>query len=257
MSELIQYAELARSILGNSTPYSFTKRAIRSLFETSTSLSYQELTALRLTVIDSYYSTNMNKRYYGIEDITSALVEAGADNGELSNFFLDYIQHPSPDRKGSKLFNGIYGINKDGKPAKKAQSLISKYAYFITNFHFPIYDSLAKGSYRRLSKVYSDIVQPCSKIDDDVDRFFECIGRLNLLFKNYDLLDNLLWLIGKVKEGNLSLIMKRSGYEALTDICKGKLSYEQLIALSAEGGMASSIIGNDLCSFINFVRQLP
>jgi hypothetical protein len=255
-TKLVEHAQLAQSILHYGTPYAFAKKAIRSLFSNSTMPSYQEMISLRLTVIDSYYSTNMNKRYYGIEDISSSLQRIAEADAELESFFLSYIRSPKSFSRGVDLFNAIYGIDKSGDPAKRAQSLISKYAYFVTNFRFPIYDSLAKKSYQRLSKTYPKTVTPCKGIDD-VNQFFQCISELNLIFKDFDLMDNLLWLIGKVKEGNLSLIIIRADYEALMSICNGPLSYHELVDISENNGKASSILGQELVRFIQFVKALP
>jgi hypothetical protein len=254
--EIRTYAELARTILSGTTPYSAAKRTIQSLFESPPKLPYLEAVALRLTVVDSYYSTNMSKRYYGIEDIAVSLQNIGPSDDQLSIFFRDYIQRPLAHEEGRRLFAGVYGINKKGDQKKRAQSLISKYGYFQTRFQFPIYDSLAKQSYRRLS-IASPIQVPTCKRLDDPGEFFAAISKLNAMTHDFDLLDNLLWLIGKVKEASLSLVVSRKAYLKLLSCTSSPMTYDLLVKIGRSKTEASSVLGKDLCAFIAFTRSLP
>ena len=253
--DLIQYAGLAQSILQGSTPYSSAKRAISSLFAAQTNLSRFEHLCLRLTVIDSYYSTNMSKRYYGIEDIGLALQRIGPADDDITQFFLDYITNPPSSSEANAFFSAVYGINKSGDRSKRAQSLISKYGYFQTVYRFPIFDTLARKSYAKLSRLYPDQIRRCRKLDD-IQEFFQCLRELNKTIDSYDKMDNLLWLMGKVAEGNLSLIINRDKYVALTVHCGQKLSLPLLQNLAANGSTARGILGEDLCAFISFVGNL-
>ena len=66
------YSEIANQILHKKTDYFKDKQIIKKIF-TTTGDDHQENIRLRLTIIDSYYSTNMNRRYYGIEHISKLI----------------------------------------------------------------------------------------------------------------------------------------------------------------------------------------
>ena len=74
LEEIKEMANLAEEIL-KSTPYSEDKTDIRKFFEKDFGFSYQEIVKIRLTVIDSYYSTNMSMRYYGIKELEERITE--------------------------------------------------------------------------------------------------------------------------------------------------------------------------------------
>ena len=78
--ELLAMAKVAKSILNDNTPYLRDKFLIRTLFTSSSDLPNSDLVILRLTVIDSFYGTNMSKRYYGVEDLGHALLSLGHDD---------------------------------------------------------------------------------------------------------------------------------------------------------------------------------
>ena len=116
--------------------YMSDKRAIVNLFNNTKERTVDDI-RLRLTVIDSMYSTQMNRRYYALDELAEKLSSFSKDD------FVSFAsQRPVKDSfKG--LWSGRYGIGKDGKEKGIAVSLISKYAYFETGFQFPIYDSIA------------------------------------------------------------------------------------------------------------------
>lgn len=64
---LVKYSSLANKILNNETRYKTNKAIISEVFTMNNPNKVQ----FRLTVIDSYYSTQMSKRLYGIEDIAN------------------------------------------------------------------------------------------------------------------------------------------------------------------------------------------
>ena len=72
MNNLIHYSNLAQTILNQETRYQANKKIIQDIFKT-TSVLFKDTIQFRLTVIDSYYSTQMSKRLYGIEDIAKEL----------------------------------------------------------------------------------------------------------------------------------------------------------------------------------------
>ena len=99
---------------------------------------------LRLHLIDSLYSTQMNKRYYGLEELAESIAQYNDEALILETHNL--LNGQNSEILGA-LFTGKYGYNSVGQKQKKAVSLISKYLYFLTNYQFPIYDSLVKIAY--------------------------------------------------------------------------------------------------------------
>ena len=97
-------------------------------------------------------------------------------------------------------------------------SLISKYLYFLTTYQFPIYDNLVKISYPLIKRKYSELA--IKDLNDNFDiSYFENLKHLNSITATNDFnkLDNLLWLFGKLTEGSLSLIINKQNYLQLVD----------------------------------------
>ena len=81
----------------------------------------------------------------------------------------------------------------------------------MSDFKFPIYDTLGKVSYNLLRKnKYID-----SKTLTDNNYFELMIGLKKSINVNYEKLDNLLWLLGKIKKGSFSILMDKSKYETI------------------------------------------
>ena len=141
---IIKFSNLAQNILNQETRYQANKKIIQDIFKTP-SVTFKDTIQFRLTVIDSYYSTQMSKRLYGIEDIANELVKYNDDTLKLE--IANFLQNPT---KGiiKDLFKKPYGFDKEAKNAKKAISLLSKYLYFLSDCQFPIYDTLGKVSYK-------------------------------------------------------------------------------------------------------------
>jgi hypothetical protein len=193
----------------------------------------------------------MSKRYYGIEDIAEALCAVSVDDKTVGSKFRDFIASPNRDSQIADLFAIQFGMTKTAQPAGRAPSLVSKYAYFLTEYCFPIYDSLAVKTYKTIA---SHVPQfRLNRVpNDDPIRFFEGICRLNAIFENFDLLDNLLWLMGKVHEGNLSLVLTRDQYLQLSEIKQLPTTYETITSSTAERSELHAIFGPDLSTFIAF-----
>lgn len=143
MKDLIKYSILANKLLNNETRYNSNKTIISEVFK----IVHPSKVQFRLTVIDSYYSTQMSKRLYGIEDIANELVKYSDDVLKLE--IAKFLQNPT-EGIIKELFNKTYGFDKEAKNAKKAISLVSKYLYFLSECMFPIYDTLGKVSYNLL-----------------------------------------------------------------------------------------------------------
>ena len=212
MTKLSDIAELANQVLHNQTKYFTDKKIIEEIFDfTSRTYSPQAIIS-RLTIIDSYYSTQMNKRYYGIEDIANKIWEISPENeNEVKRCFLDFAKNLQNEEIQRLFLHKNYGIHKNGTDAGMAISLISKYAYYQTGFEFPIYDRLAKIVYPLIMKKYfPDKTIELSIYSTDIILFIKSINQLNKLSEiyHYDRLDNLLWLSGKILDGNFSLVFK-------------------------------------------------
>jgi hypothetical protein len=143
------------------------------------------------------------------------------------------------DRRDASLFDGKangkpfnlfaerYGIGKDGSEKGVAVSLISKYAYFETGYRFPIYDSIACEMYPRLWNYCGWAKSEMPKLtlkdsnqqmlgDATIVAFTKGIDELIVRLGDdisYDHLDRLLWFVGKIYRGNLSLVLNKKDFE--------------------------------------------
>jgi hypothetical protein len=227
MNNLIHYSNLAQTILNQETRYQANKKIIQDIFKTP-SITFKDTIQFRLTVIDSYYSTQMSKRLYGIEDIANELVKYSDDTLKLE--IDNFLQNPT---KGiiKELFNKNYGFDKEAKKAKKAISLLSKYLYFLSECQFPIFDNLGVVSYNLLKN--NGYIHSIALTNDN---YFELMIALNQssTLKDFEKLDNLLWLLGKIKEGSFSILMDKSKYQTIVkqvDFSKGVKSKEKDTAI--------------------------
>ena len=221
---------------GDISSYSADRWVIHNIFKNSkTALNYHDI-LLQLRVIDAMYSTNMSRRYYGIEELASTILEFESYE-KLAKELHSYLEDISKndlnavkDKRIENLFNKSYGIHKKLKQAGIATSLVSKYSYFALMMHsreyhngFPIYDSLAKTMLPVVCK-YLDV--KCAWKGNgqnlDIDTFLKqvtalkdslCISSKMFNRQLYDILDAYLWTMGKINGGNFSLIMSRKDYE--------------------------------------------
>ena len=151
--KLLNLFEKIHSEKKDDSGYSLGKSTIMKVFSATAGYTKEDLLA-RLTLIDSMYSTQMNRRYYGLDEL-AGLLEILHKKKPLKETFLEYIRNkdftifdiPSISKN---LFAEKYGIGKNGEDKGLAVSLISKYAYFETNFEFPIYDSIVREMYPRI-----------------------------------------------------------------------------------------------------------
>lgn len=160
---------------------------------------------LRLHLIDSLYSTQMSKRHYGIEELAESL--ANYTDETLKEEASKYVIKNQSEIL-NKLFLQKYGYNSMGEKQKKAVSLISKYLYFLTNYQFPIYDSLVKAAYP-IVILQHQLKTNYSKITDI--NFVKALSELNQISKieNYEKLDNYLWYSQKKAIESYSLIYSK------------------------------------------------
>lgn len=202
----MKLSELINQTFNNlkSSQYAKEKAFISRCFQTKMEKYYDNV-KLRLHLIDSLYSTQMSKRYYGIEELAEALAQYTDE--ELICEARNYVNSETSEIL-DKVFTEKYGYNSIGKKEKKAVSLISKYLYFLTGYQFPIYDSLVKIAYPKVIKEYN-IETGYSKITDD--NFVKALSRLNQLsgIKDFEKLDNYLWHSQKFENNSFSLIFSK------------------------------------------------
>lgn len=213
--------------------YGSQKQKIVRIFKTTSEQNYdQESIELRLIVIDSLYSTNMAKRYFAFEDLSSTIYSLGSVENEVIKKIQCFRNNPSSVPDVFNIFEANeYGIHKNGKSAGEAKSLISKYFYFQLmldaedRIGFPIYDSLAKNMYKPVCNYIGLMDTPKLSSTPDVN----IIAYLSLLKKlaskleingqyelqDFDILDAYLWRMGKFSEGNFSLLLNKDEYLTL------------------------------------------
>lgn len=252
---------------GNNT-YSQDKNVIVKIFNSTDSKSYADILA-RLTLIDSMYSTQMNRRYYALEEIATKLYKY-SQKYDLAKWFIELAKNPE-NSNDLDLFASKYGIDKNCNTKGVAISLISKYAYFETKFNFPIYDSIA-------CEMIPDIWNYCEwddipkyiiyegktlkvKGDDTIIAFIKTIN--NLIDKlgggiSYDHLDRLLWFVGKIRRGNLSLVLNKEQYCKTYKIYKTKTKNKDIFYIGNISLNDLEYIQTDnvLCQFFNLAKIL-
>jgi len=219
-------ANLADKILKgnnrNKTPYQNVRENIRSVFNSDfPNLSYKSKIQIRLALIDGYYSTNMSKRLFGIEEIADKIVKEG-NNKHLKKAFKSFIE--KDNKKIKNIFNKKYGLQKDGKNSpKRAISLISKYAYYLTEYQFPIYDRLVKENIWRIIKHDTENCEAIKVRKKNITRQMLESGFLNYFkymkfinekskIKDFNKLDKLGWLFGQIKEARYIAVLNSNKY---------------------------------------------
>lgn len=212
MSEkkLIEAINLAYELLNPEVepqhPSSFllNKNIIKELFTDDFKLSKRSNIVLtRLSVIDSFYSTNMNKNPGGLRILSEKISEIKDED-----FHVQALEYLSDGK--SNFFKKIF-VEPHGR--KCAPSLVSKYAYYATKFEFPIYDSLVKETFSKIKN--KDVSNIGFKPSDDKYRFINKYRKLmeTNFFKvinenKIDKLDSFGWLAGQLNKAkpNLNLL---------------------------------------------------
>ncbi len=263
-TELNKYAVLAHNILNAETQYQSNKSIISELFKDKSSSDFESVVKNRITVIDSYYSTQMNKRLYGIDELALTISQYPDDVLKLE--IEKFLTNPQEKSSLYALFSKEYGIDKSGKPFGKATSLISKYLYFLNQYQFPIYDSLAFVSL----KLFKNNGLFADNYVVNEENYFTTIKEVNRIsgINNYEKLDNLLWLIGKLHKGSFAILMDMNKYLKLIDSkeIKAQLAHsinkkshkkdEIIRSYIKENYITSPIFSDDQKSFFEFVFSL-
>lgn len=188
--------------------------------------SHYDLFAIitRLTIIDSLYSTNARYSYFSIEEMANAIYSLGNEKNASDYFYS--IACGGKDAQG--LFCRNYGIRKNLNQGNLMMSLLSKYAFFALSQNptayplgFPIYDSLVCNVYTRACKVLC--ATPAKNIQANIENYVAALEVLrNSLFgtstqlfhgmQQFDILDAYLWRMGKIDNGNFSLLLNKQDY---------------------------------------------
>lgn len=192
----------------------------------------------QLVVIDSLYSTNINRmRVFALEEVCDDIWEL-CNNGKNVHGLgtltskIDATQNLLPAL--SSLFTKPYGYIKGAK-AGKAPSLISKYLYWATVvcpadvWGFPIYDSIANELLPKVQRFLGIPVTPAMNIFD-IDTYIAGLKSIidalennnpalwnNLPVLKYQLLDYFLWHIGKAGRNSYSLQLSKKEVLACYD----------------------------------------
>lgn len=260
-----------------SSGYNIQRQILTDLFRNTSNSNYtKDAIMLRLTALDSSYSTNASKSYYAIEEMAEEIwnIPGNGINREdnANRFFNDVasgIQTASNNVHVDSWFNKQFGIQKNGKTGHRMTSLLSKYAYYCllldpNSDGFPIYDSLAVASFpfacmivwpntntKYLKKnVKSFSSESNSQKYIPITRYIEamntlCVG-LGLQnttipgFQKFDILDAYLWRMGKLSNGNLSLLLDKQGYEDIMDELSLKVNANDEKDAAYFGRMAKS-----------------
>lgn len=239
---------IKQDVENNKSGFSTDKKLIQTVFEMTEEATRENIRA-RLTLIDSMYSTQMNRRYYALDDLADFLFKLSeGKQGLLKEKFIAFSKNPDANQncfsifghneqgelEGKNLFAQSYGIGKDGKEKGVAISLISKYAYFDTGFRFPIYDSIACEMYPLVWHYCGFKKEEKPKIAHSdksgkilgKETMVEYVKAINLLIDkiavqglNYDMLDRFLWFVGKILRGNLSLVLTKEQYQETLNLC--------------------------------------
>lgn len=212
--------------------YKKEKQEILRIFRTTGGDNYnQESIELRLIVIDSLYSTNMGKRYFAFDDLSSEIYSLGTNEKEVMEKIKQFRNNPTSTPEIFFMFDKEYGIHKNGKSAGEAKSLLSKYCYFQLmidpndKIGFPIYDSLAKNMYQPVCN-YIGLTNKrkiSSSSDINIIAYLtmmkELVSKLIISgtypLQDFDILDAYLWRMGKFSEGNFSLLLNKEDYLTL------------------------------------------
>ncbi len=211
---MLNFSELAKEahILLNSenkegkSSFQKSKNAIKQLFVNS-EIPYKQLVLLRLGIIDDFYSTNINKSNDAIFILSEDIVNLGDDKVLKEKFIHFYNDEKYTDRDILQLFDKRRGwvLDKSTQKIKngnKSISLISKYAYFLTDFNFPIYDSMMRKMLEKFGRKVKneDVVQYFREVKDLCDS-----NKISV-----DELDACGWLMGKMKEASKTNSSKAS-----------------------------------------------
>ena len=183
---------------------------------------------LRLTILDSLYSTNGRYAQFDLETIAREFYAFASDR-KLVDYFQGIVRGSTDTQT---FFTKKYGLNKNLTEGPSFMSLVSKYAFYLLAHYpqayplgFPIYDSLALATYPLTCKIIGLSPRPQSgakhNIKEHIEAYVQALDELRgHLFKGmstqtqqFILLDAYLWRIGKINQGSITLLLDRPDFE--------------------------------------------
>ncbi|MBY0380148.1 MAG: hypothetical protein K2P99_07100 [Burkholderiales bacterium] len=215
--------ELAQKYLAdNNTPYAKNKKLLEEFFKEEK----KNTTLSKVLLLDAMYSTNLSKTSYAATEIADAIDddEPKKKLNELVNR-LKNNQANICDLKNFKLFDDKYGVQSNNILGKKCESFWSKYLYFTSDYNFPIFDSLAQETIKKLkSKKYFKKNIKKEQIEN-LDTFYGIVSEIKADLKDlkefsYSDLDNFFWLFGKINNGSFSLLLSQEQYKSVINWVK-------------------------------------
>lgn len=245
--------ELATRVLEKkNSNFQNTRKIIKSTFTNpDKTLSLEENIKIRLLILDANYSTQMGRCLYGIQDLAKKIsdickLELKKSKSEIDITNIDecfnnlIIQYVNNCKSGNipendpiqNLFDSKYGIYKTGQDKvkdrrsdsygiKSAVSLISKYCNYVSNYKFPIDDSLVRKNtndilyiFRQQFDDYQNIIIKRNTNNLIKDLVQICKG--NNRHFSFDKFDHLVWAYGKITKGSLSLFVTKNNYLDIT-----------------------------------------
>ncbi|MGM9845723.1 MAG: hypothetical protein ACI30K_05785 [Muribaculaceae bacterium] len=259
--------------------YFSDKKVIQSLFahteitDTGDNERNKIIIKQRLAIIDNFYSTNANGagRMFVIDGLAQAICSLGTDAQLAEKATAAAKIALDADAGIKELFDGKYGYSLDDAKdsgAAHCTSLISKYLFFLVDgrgdaYGFPIYDRYARVNAAALAYMFG-FKQDKKKIED-MERHIDAIKSIINELQNYDpelwtlqnpfntqcdLLDHIIWRIGKIKNNSVSLLVREA------DLKQGSKAREPLAALIKSPKRAKGITLGDIVNLLvdNLVR---
>ena len=252
---------------GDSKGFSYVQQRamINQIFKSTSNENYnQQSIMLRLIVIDSLYSTNAAYSYFSFEHMAEQIYSFGKNEEKAAEYFYALVTKEGME-DGEELFSSNYGIRKNLTDGSKQMSLMSKYAYYVLlqnpkkyPLGFPIYDSLAIEMYPKVCEKLDvnpqfaesaannnklTITGYISALNELRKNIFEKDADLYEGYQQYDLLDAYLWRMGKLNNGNYSLLFVEDEYKKfITNIELNKKKGEELFDKFNMSGLISKNI---------------
>lgn len=261
--------------------YFSDKKVIQSLFadteitDTGNVERNKTIIKQRLAIIDNFYSTNANGmgRMFVIDGLAQAICSLGTDKQLAARAKAVATSTLNADAGIKELFDGKYGYSlgdANDSGAAHCTSLISKYLFFLVDgrddaYGFPIYDRYARENAAALAYMFG-FKQDKKKIED-MAQHIEAINKIintlqgsdadpelwtsqNPFNTQCDLLDHIIWRIGKIKNNSVSLLVREA------DLKQGSKAREPLAALKKSPKRAKGITLGDIAKLLvdNLVR---
>ena len=220
----------------------------------------------RLAIIDNFYSTNADGagRMFVIDGLAQAICSLGTD-AQLAARATAVANKLSADAGIKELFEGKYGYSlgdANDSGAAHCTSLISKYLFFLVDgrddaYGFPIYDRYARENAAALAYMFG--FKQYKKKIEDMARHIDAIKSIIKELQNYDpelwtsqnplntqcdLLDHIIWRIGKIKNNSVSLLVREA------DLKQGSKAREPLVALKKSPKRAKGITLGDIAKLL-------